>query len=110
MKLFRELPVTTESEVKFECSKKNVKPLQVAREFSGRGLFYYDSDDHSKSARNICVLQKYYTLCSIPKTPIKFSELSLQMQKLLEDSILDVDDFGKSKMIDIKCDVDKEEV
>ena len=29
--------------------KKNLLPFQVAETFSGKGFFYYDSDDHSKS-------------------------------------------------------------
>ena len=102
VELFEMLPSISEVQFCFECSIQNNIHLQVAKKFSEKGLFYYDSDDHSKSKDNICVLQSYYTISSKPTKALKFTDLPMQIQELLKDNYLPIDDFRTSNMIEVK--------
>lgn len=102
VELFDKLPCISDVQICFECSNENMKPLQVAKEFSEKGLFYYDSDDFSKSKRNIGVFQEYYTIGSIPINPIKYADLPKQIQIFLKGNFMPVDDFGTSTIIEVE--------
>ena len=99
--LVQALPPISNVQFYFECSTKNSLPLQVAKEFSEKGLFYYDSDDHSKAKDNISVLQSYYTKSSAPVKPLLYKDLPKQLQELLKDHFLPVDNFETNSMIEI---------
>ncbi len=102
VELFQSLPVISDVMLCFECSVKNKRPLQVAAEFTEKGLFYYDSDDTSKSKENIGVFQRYYTIHSKPANPIRCSELPIRIQELLKDNFLPVDDFESSVTVEVE--------
>ena len=102
VELFDKLPAITEVEICFECSKTNKMPLNVAKEFSEKGLFYYDSDDHTKSKKNIGTFQRYYTISSKPLNPISYFDLPYQIKELLKDNFLPVDDFENSNTVEVE--------
>ena len=102
VELSDELPANSETVLHFVPSKKNPLPVRVAQGFSGKGFFYYDADDGSRSMENICVLQSYYTLRSAPTDPIHVSELPAAMQALLREQILPVLDFSQQSVIRVE--------
>ena len=98
---FDNLPSISEVQFCFNCSPRNTMPLVVAKEFSEKGLFYFDSDDHSKASKNIGVFQRYYTISSKPVTPIRITDLPLHIQEILKDNYLPIDDFSKVNTIEV---------
>lgn len=99
--LFGELPCISDTYICFNPCKKNYLPVKVAKDFSEKGIYYYDSDDNSKSEKGICVLKEYYTIRSKPLSPIKYSDLPIAMRILLKDNFLDIDDFENKPIIKI---------
>ena len=100
VEIFGKMPTISDVQVCLEGSKKNPMPIQVAKEYSEKGLFYYDSDDHSKS--DMGVFQRYYTIGSMPINPMKYDDLPMQVQELLKDNFLPIDDFRTSCRIDVE--------
>ena len=86
----------------FACSEKSLLQFQVAETFSGKGFFYYDSDDHSKSHKNVGVYQKYYTISSKPTNPLFYAELPASIQRLLKDNFLPIDDFQTCNIVAVE--------
>lgn len=101
MKVFDLLPVSSDVEICFKECKFNSRPIEVAKGFSSKGLFYYDSDDNSKKEQNVSSLQEYYTISSRPIKPILFDELPADIKKLMSNNILQIEDFGKQNVIEI---------
>ena len=99
--LFDKLPVVSDTLICFKPCKKNHLHIEVAETYSNKGI-YYDADDNSKSEKNICVCQEYYTINSKPLSPIKYSDLPIKIQELLKDNFLDIDDFENEPVIKIK--------
>ena len=64
--LFDKLPVVSDTLICFKPCKKNHLHIEVAETYSNKGIYYYDADDNSKSEKNICVCQEYYTINSNP--------------------------------------------
>ena len=91
--LFDKLPVVSDTLICFKPCKKNHLHIEVAETYSNKGIYYYDADDNSKSEKNICVCQEYYTINSKPLSPIKYSDLPIKIQELLKDNFLYIDDF-----------------
>ena len=100
--LFDKLPVVSDTLICFKPCKKNHLHIEVAETYSNKGIYYYDADDNSKSEKNICVCQEYYTINSKPLSPIKYSDLPIKIQELLKDNFLDIDDFENEPVIKIK--------
>lgn len=100
--LFDKLPDISDTLICFKSCKKNHLPVEVAKGFAKKGIYYYDSDDCSKSEKNICVCQEYYTIHSKPLSPIKYSDLPVKIQELLKNNFLDIDDFENVSVIKIK--------
>lgn len=100
--LFDKLPVVSDTLICFKPCKKNHLHIEVAETYSNKGIYYYDADDNSKSKKNICVCQEYYTINSKPLSPIKYSDLPIKIQELLKDNFLDIDDFENEPVIKIK--------
>lgn len=72
----------------------------VAHDFSDRGLYYFDSDDNTEFG--VCRLHEYYTKISIPQNPIKFCSLPEHIQKIMENNLLEIDDFSLINTINVK--------
>lgn len=102
IELFDLLPSISEVEICFEVCKKNMRSIEVANDFSGKGFYYFDSDDNTKKKINVSSLQKYYTINSKPKKPIYFYDLPIEIKELLKDNILSISDFNEVKIIDVK--------
>lgn len=100
--LFDKLPVVSDTLICFKPCKKNHLHIEVAETYSNKGIYYYDADDNSKSEKNICVCQEYYTINSKPLSPIKYSDLPIKIQESLKDNFLDIDDFENEPVIKIK--------
>lgn len=100
--LFDKLSVVSDTLICFKPCKKNHLHIEVAETYSNKGIYYYDADDNSKSEKNICVCQEYYTINSKPLSPIKYSDLPIKIQELLKDNFLDIDDFENEPVIKIK--------
>lgn len=98
---FNALPIISECEILFTPSKKNLLPRQVAEDFAGKGLFYYDSDDMTGKAKNIAVLQKYYTKNAYPLSPLTLDGLPRDVAEILEHQRLDVKDFSRAERVEV---------
>lgn len=99
--LFDQLPKTSDTIICFNSSAVNHKPVEVAERFSEKGLYYFDSDDCSKTEENICSLNSYYTINSKPTLPINFRNLPFEIQTLLKENYLPIDDFDKMIVIKV---------
>lgn len=99
IELFDGLPAISDTQICFRPCKRNPFPVEVAEGFSGKGLYYYDADDHSQSERNSAVLQRYYTISSKPVSPVRLSDLPAEIQELLKNQALPIDDFGRADVI-----------
>ncbi len=73
---------------------------RVARDFSERGLFYFDSDDASEEG--IAHLHDFYTRISDPTVPLLLSQLPENIRALLEPNRLDVEDFSETGVLFVK--------
>lgn len=105
IELFEKMPIISKTTICFKRCKKypyTVSPVTVSEDFFGKGLYYYDSEDNSKSEQNIATLQKYYTLQSKPVSPLKYYDLLIEIQELLKSNFLPIDDFGKLTVIEIE--------
>lgn len=79
---------------KIECAE------QIARNFSDKGLYYFDADDGTKFG--ICTLHEYYTKQSYPKKPLKYENLPKSIKEILRHNFIEVEDFFLVDKIFIK--------
>lgn len=92
------MPHITDCKLHFiPCSKTLSK--EVAENYSKKGLFYFDSDDNSKSDKGICTLQLFYTKQSSPENPLKFKDLPENIQKLLRYNFMNIENFEETYII-----------
>lgn len=70
---------------------------QVARDFSDKGLYYFDSDDGTRYG--ICTLHEYYTRHSVPEIPLKYSTLPEPVRERLKYNMMDVEDFSMTEKV-----------
>ena len=73
---------------------------QVARNFSDKGLYYFDADDGTKLG--ICTLCKYYTKQSYPQKPLKYECLPEHIRGVLKHNFMEIEDFSLEDTIYIK--------
>ena len=73
---------------------------QVARDFSDKGLFYFDSDDGTRYG--ISTLHEYYTKLSSPLKPLKYSLLPEHIRDLLKHNVMEIEDFSSLDRVDVK--------
>lgn len=99
---FGGLPTVSECEICFVPPPKNPLPVQVAEEFAGRGLYYFDANDQSRSAENISVDREYYTKAAYPKTPLTVDGLPPDIREMLESNRLQVADFSAAERVYIE--------
>lgn len=73
---------------------------QVAREFSDRGLYYFDADDGTRPG--ISTLHKHYTQRSRPQMPLRCTELPGWVRELLRHQFMEIEDFSLENTIHVK--------
>lgn len=91
----------------FETVQKNTSSVllfkttnraeQVARDFSDKGLYYFDSDDGTKFG--ICTLHEYYTKHAYPKKPLKYEVLPEHIKESLKHNFMEIEDFSLDNKI-----------
>ncbi len=73
---------------------------QVAREFSDKGLYYYDTDDGTKS--DLCSFHEYYTKHSYPQKPLKYELLPTHIREILKHAFMEIEDFSLMDTIHVQ--------
>ncbi len=73
---------------------------QVAKDFSDRGLYYFDADDGI--GIGICTLHNYYTKQSYPLKPLKYEMLPNRIREILKHNFMEIEDFLHEDTIHIK--------
>lgn len=94
---FNDIEKTTSSELLFhreECAE------QVARNFSDKGLYYFDADDGTRLG--ICTLHEYYTKQSFPQKPLKYECLPEGIRKILKHNFMEIENFSLKDTIYVK--------
>lgn len=97
MEYFETTEKTTRSILFFQSMKR---AEQVARDFSDKGLYYFDSDDGTRT--KIATLHEYYTKHSAPQQPLKYGLLPEHIKQLLRDNFMEVEDFSSSDVIHVR--------
>lgn len=65
---------------------------QCARDFSDKGLYYFDADDGTRP--EICTFHEYYTKQSYPKASLKYEQLPQKIQEILKYNFMEIEDFS----------------
>lgn len=73
---------------------------QTARDFSDKGLYYFDADDGTKLGG--CSFHRYYTKHSCPQKPLKYELLSKHIREILKFNLMEIDDFSLADTIYVK--------
>lgn len=79
---------------------KTEQAEQVARDFSDRGLYYFDADDGTNPG--ICTLHEYYTKQSCPRVPLKWDGLPGRIREILGHNLMDIEDFSQGDTVHVK--------
>ena len=96
---FNKIPKNTSSILIFPKTRMGMAE-QVARDFSDKGLYYFDSDDGTKL--EVTTLHKYYTKHSYPEKPLKYDLLPKHMRETLKYNFMEIEDFSLADTIYIK--------
>ncbi|MDE6726134.1 MAG: hypothetical protein K2J79_11085 [Ruminiclostridium sp.] len=102
IEFFDKLGYKCDCEICFTPPENNPMPGNVARRFSRKGLFYFDSDDCSKIHKNIGSPQAFYTKHSYPEIPLLIAELPESIRKMMENNKINVVNFYDVNRIDVK--------
>mgnify|MGYP003373071169 CR=1 FL=1 len=73
---------------------------QAAREFSDKGLYYFDADDGTRLG--VCTFHEYYTKHSYPQKPLKYELLPKHMKEILKHNFMEIEDFSLMDRIYVK--------
>lgn len=87
---FDRMKKTTSSVLMFPQTKKGCAE-QVARNFSDKGLYYFDADDGTKLG--ISTFHEYYTKHSYPQNPLKYELLPKHIKEILKHNFMEIEDF-----------------
>lgn len=101
MELFDLLPTISETEICFPETSANRRFVEAACDFSKKGLYYFDSDDHTNIKNNVASLKEYYTITSKPLKQIFVNELPVKIQELIKENLLPINDFSKTTIIKV---------
>lgn len=72
---------------------------QCARNFSDKGLYYFDANDGTKPG--ICTFHKYYTKQSCPQLPQKYEQLPEKIREILKHNFMEIEDFLLAQTIQV---------
>ncbi|MDE7444705.1 MAG: hypothetical protein K2N15_03225 [Lachnospiraceae bacterium] len=73
---------------------------QIARDFSDKGLYYFDADDGTKLG--VCSFREYYTKHSYPQKPLKYGLLPKHIREILKHNFMEIEDFSLVDTIYVK--------
>ena len=73
---------------------------QVARDFSDRGLYYFDADDGTKLG--VSAFHEYYTKHSYPQNPLKYELLPKYIKEILKHNFMEIENFSLVDTIYVK--------
>lgn len=73
---------------------------QAAKTFSDKGLYYFDSDDGTKSG--VGTLHQYYTKWSYPEKPLNYEQLPQHIREILKHNFMEIEDFSMADTIQVK--------
>ena len=99
MEYFDKIPKSTNSILIFPKTKIG-RVEQTAKDFSDKGLYYFDSDDGTKL--EVATLHKYYTKHSYPEKPLKYDLLPKHIREILKYNFMEIEDFSLVDTIDTK--------
>lgn len=99
MESFEKIGKITSSILMFPQTKIG-RAEQVAREFSDKGLYYFDADDGTRLG--ICTFHEYYTKHSYPQKPLKYELLPNHIREILKHNIMEIEDFSLVDTIYVK--------
>ncbi len=94
---FEDTEKHTESVLQFEMTDAEEK---CARDFSDKGLYYFDADDGTKIG--VATLHKYYTKQSCPKKPLKYELLPSHIREMLKYNFMEIENFSLVNTIHVK--------
>ena len=97
MEYFDTIEKITDSSLFFKSIER---AEQVAREFSDKGLYYFDSDDGTRFG--IATLHEYYTKSSAPLRPLEYERLPEHIRDLIGHNRMDVEDFSAIHVLHVK--------
>ena len=72
---------------------------QCARNFSDKGLYYFDANDGTKPG--ICTFHKYYTKQSCPQLPLKYEQLPEKIREIMKHNFMEIEDFLLAQTIQV---------
>ncbi len=96
---FDKIPKSTNSILMFPKTEIG-RAEQTAKNFSDRGLYYFDSDDGAEL--ETAALHPYYTKHSYPENPLKYDRLPEHVKEILKYNFLETEDFSLADTIPIK--------
>lgn len=73
---------------------------ETARDFSDRGLYYFDADDGTRPG--LCTLHTYYTKQSCPQKPLQYKQLPEHIRELLKHNLMETEDFSIAETIQVQ--------
>lgn len=91
MEYFEKIPKSTNSILRFPKTKIG-RTEQAAKDFSDKGLYYFDSDDGIESG--VATLHQYYTKHSHPEKPLKYDLLPKHIREILKYNFMEIEDFS----------------
>ena len=91
MEYFDKIPKSTNSILVFLKTKIG-RAKQAAKDFSDKGLYYFDSDDGTEL--EVVTLHKYYTKHSYPERPLKYDLLPKHIREILKFNFMKIEDFS----------------
>ena len=94
---FEVLKKSTSSFLMFPQSKG---AEQCARDFSDKGLYYFDASDGTRPG--ICTFHEYYTKQSYPQSPLKYEQLPERIREILKHNFMEIEDFSLVTTIFVK--------
>ena len=96
---FDRMKKTTSSMLMFPQTKVG-RAEEVARDFSDKGLYYFDADDGTKLG--ICTFHEYYTKHSCPQNPLKYELLPKHIKEILKHNFMEIEDFSLVDTVYVK--------
>lgn len=96
IEFFEQMQAFTKSVLHFDLRERF---KEVAKEFSDKGLFYFDSDDCTRPG--ISTLHEYYTKVSSPVQALKVTDLPENVQEMLKNNLMEIEDFSATDRVHV---------
>ena len=99
MEYFDRMEKITSSMLRFPETKVG-RAEEVARDFSDKGLYYFDADDGTKLG--ICTFHEYYTKHSYPQKNLKYETLPEEIKEILKYNFMEIENFSLVDTVYVK--------